>query len=149
MHEVNNRKNPRLFGSPISSKPKFNSILPPPNVTGDLHLGHALMSTIQDVICRWKLLNGENVQWIPGTDHAGIATQVIVEKVLLSERKLSRHDIGKEQFLKEIEKWKSQKGNRIKEDIIRLGTIFDWEREYFTLDEVSKMKIRFNAYVLF
>lgn len=89
---------------------KFNSILPPPNVTGNLHLGHAMMITVLDVICRWKHLKGFNVELIPGLDHAGIATQVVVEKQLQKEHGQSRFDIGKEEFLDKVLKWKDKKG---------------------------------------
>ncbi len=84
----------------------FSMLFPPPNVTGNLHLGHALTTTIQDVIVRWKLMNKFKVVWVPGYDHAGIATQVVVEKKLWNERKLTRHDIGREAFIGEVFKWK-------------------------------------------
>lgn len=106
------RHNKKLF--PDSQKKvhgvKYNSILPPPNVTGNLHLGHALMVTVQDVICRWKHFNGYDVQWIPGMDHAGIATQVVVEQQLKRELGVSRFEIGKKEFLQKILKWKNEKG---------------------------------------
>lgn len=89
---------------------KFNTILPPPNVTGKLHLGHALMITVLDVICRWKKLKGYTVELVPGLDHAGIATQVVVEQHLKSESGLSRFDIGKEKFIELVLKWKDEKG---------------------------------------
>lgn len=89
---------------------KFNTILPPPNVTGKLHLGHALMITVLDVICRWKQLKGHSVQLIPGLDHAGIATQVVVEQQLKKETGQSRFDIGKEKFIELVLKWKEEKG---------------------------------------
>lgn len=114
----------------------FRMLLPPPNVTGNLHLGHALMATVQDVICRQKLQMGYEVLWIPGTDHAGIATQVVVEKKLLQERGLTRHQIGRDEFLKEVWQWKQEKGDGIKEDLRKLGCILTWNREYFTMDQV-------------
>lgn len=89
---------------------KFNTILPPPNVTGKLHLGHALMVTVLDVICRWKQLKGYTVELVPGLDHAGIATQVVVEQQLKKESGLSRFDIGKEKFIELVLKWKDEKG---------------------------------------
>lgn len=138
--EVNDRTNIRLFNGPIRSDvdvKRYTSILPPPNVTGNLHLGHAMMATVQDVICRWKLLNGYDVQWIPGIDHAGIATQVVVEKSLKKEKNVTRHDIGKKAFVGEILKWKEKKGQLIKDDLVRMGSIFNWEKEYFTMDEVK------------
>ncbi len=83
-------------------------LFPPPNVTGDLHLGHAITLTIQDAIVRWKLMNKNRVIWIPGFDHAGIATQVVVEKKLWNEKKLTRHDLGKEKFTREVFDWKNE-----------------------------------------
>ena len=83
-------------------------LFPPPNVTGDLHLGHAITLTIQDAIVRWKLMNRHRVVWVPGFDHAGIATQVVVEKKLWNEKKLTRHDLGKERFIQEVFEWKEE-----------------------------------------
>ena len=83
-------------------------LFPPPNVTGDLHLGHAITLTIQDAIVRWKLMNNNRVVWIPGFDHAGIATQVVVEKKIWNEKKLTRHDLGKEKFIQEVFQWKDE-----------------------------------------
>lgn len=123
-------------------------LLPPPNVTGNLHLGHALMATIQDVICRHKRQLGYEVEWIPGTDHAGIATQVVVEKKLLKEKGLSRHQMGREAFLAEVLKWKNEKEGSILEDLRRLGCSLNWEREYFTMDKVgSGIKDCFMIYM--
>lgn len=115
----------------------FRMLLPPPNVTGNLHLGHALMATVQDVICRQKRQMGYEVVWIPGTDHAGIATQVVVEKKLLKERGVTRHQIGREEFLQEVWKWKQEKGEGITDDLRKLGCTLNWDREYFTMDKVS------------
>jgi valyl-tRNA synthetase len=85
-------------------------VIPPPNVTGYLHLGHAIMCTLEDTLSRWHRMCGNTVLWVPGTDHAGIATQVVVEKKLMREQKLSRHDLGREKFLEEVWKWKIEKG---------------------------------------
>ncbi|WP_163329041.1 valine--tRNA ligase [Desulfurobacterium thermolithotrophum] len=115
-------------------KPKFSVVLPPPNVTGVLHVGHALNSTLQDIICRWKRMKGFEVCWIPGTDHAGIATQWVVERELAKEG-LTRHDIGREEFLERVWKWKNQYGSRIINQLKKLGTSCDWSRERFTMDE--------------
>ena len=121
-----------------STKPPFCIILPPPNVTGQLHMGHALDHTIQDVIIRWKRMSGFNALWLPGTDHAGIATQSVVERELKKEGK-SRHDLGREAFEKKVWEWKRQYGNRIYEQMRRLGDSCDWDRAVFTLDPgVSK-----------
>lgn len=113
---------------------RFSMLFPPPNITGNLHLGHALTATIQDVIVRWKRKQEIEIQWIFGTDHAGIATQVVVEKILNKKYGKTRHEIGREEFLKETWKWKLEKGCSIKDDLKKLGTTFNWDKEYFTLD---------------
>ncbi len=123
----------------VSSKPPYSIILPPPNVTGALHLGHALDHTIQDVLIRWKRMSGFNALWLPGTDHAGIATQVVVEKALSKDEKKTRHDLGREKFVEKVWKWKKESGGKITQQMRRLGNSCDWDRETFTLDdEVSK-----------
>jgi valyl-tRNA synthetase len=122
-----------------SEKPPYSIILPPPNVTGFLHMGHALDHTIQDVLMRWKRMSGFNAMWLPGTDHAGIATQAVVEKILLKEEKKTRHDLGREEFVKRVWDWKNEYGERIYSQMERLGDSVDWERKVFTLDDgVSK-----------
>lgn len=122
-----------------SKKPSYSIILPPPNVTGSLHLGHALDHTIQDVLVRWKRMSGYNTLWLPGTDHAGIATQMVVEKNLKKEQNQTRHDLGREKFVEKIWQWKEDYGGRITEQMRRLGDSCDWDRETFTLDQgVSK-----------
>ncbi len=121
-----------------STKPPYSIILPPPNVTGFLHIGHALDHTLQDVLVRWKRMNGFNVMWLPGTDHAGIATQTVVEKELKKEG-LTRHQLGREKFVEKVWEWKHQYGNRIYSQMRKLGESCDWDRAVFTLDEdVSK-----------
>lgn len=106
------KTNDKLFPAvaKVSRGSKFNSILPPPNITGNLHLGHALMITVLDVICRWKHLNGYDVELIPGIDHAGIATQVVVEQQIQKQLGLTRFQMGKAAFLDQIWKWKQEKG---------------------------------------
>lgn len=122
----------------VSTKPPFSVILPPPNVTGFLHTGHALNHTIQDVLVRWHRMRGYNVLWLPGTDHAGISTQSVVEKKLKKEG-VSRTDLGREKFVAEIWKWKEEYGDRILSQMKRLGNSCDWDRHTFTLDDnVSK-----------
>lgn len=116
-----------------STKPPFSIILPPPNVTGFLHLGHALDHTIQDLLIRWKRMSGFNTMWLPGTDHAGIATQVVVEKEL-KKKNITRHQLGREQFVDEVWKWKNEYGNRIYNQMRKLGDSCDWDRATFTLD---------------
>lgn len=122
-----------------STAPPFSIILPPPNVTGFLHMGHALDHTIQDVLIRWKRMSGFNAMWLPGTDHAGIATQAVVEKRLLQEEGVSRHDLGREEFVSKIWDWKENYQDRIHQQMEKLGNSVDWDRSTFTLDEgVSK-----------
>lgn len=126
------------IGESPSNGDTFSMIYPPPNVTGYMHIGHCLTATIQDVISRQRRNQGQKVIWIPGTDHAGIATQAIVEKVLMKEKGLTRHDVGKEEFLNEIWRWTSERRNKIKEDLMALGVSMNWDEEYFTLNEVCK-----------
>ncbi|MCL7046507.1 hypothetical protein MKW94_009913 [Papaver nudicaule] len=118
-----------------STKPAFTIVLPPPNVTGALHIGHALTAAIQDTIVRWRRMSGYNVLWVPGMDHAGIATQVVVEKKIMRDSKRTRHDIGRENFVKEVWKWKNDHGSTILNQERRLGVSLDWSRECFTMDE--------------
>ncbi|XP_026281108.1 valine--tRNA ligase isoform X2 [Frankliniella occidentalis] len=115
-------------------KGKFVMVIPPPNVTGSLHLGHALTNAVQDAITRWHRMKGRTTLWNPGCDHAGIATQVVVEKKLWREEKKTRHDVGRERFIEKVWDWKNEKGNRIYEQLKRLGSSFDWDRECFTMD---------------
>lgn len=117
-------------------------ILPPPNVTGYIHLGHCLTATVQDVIARHRRSQGLEVTWIPGTDHAGIATQMVVEKVLQKERGLNRHSIGREKFLEEVWRWKEQRSSKTKDDLLRLGTTLNWNLEYFTMNERHSHAVR-------
>ncbi|XP_041481162.1 valine--tRNA ligase-like isoform X1 [Lytechinus variegatus] len=120
----------------------FVMCLPPPNVTGVLHLGHTLTATIQDSLIRWKRMVGVPSLWIPGCDHAGIATQVVVEKQLQHEKGLTRHDIGREEFLKEVWKWKEEKGGEIYLQLKQLGSSLDWDRENFTMDQKFSYAVR-------
>nr|KAG5705773.1 hypothetical protein BaRGS_027432 [Batillaria attramentaria] len=117
-----------------SYEDKFVIVIPPPNVTGNLHLGHALTNAVQDTLVRWHRMKGRMVLWNPGCDHAGIATQVVVEKKLWREKKLSRHDLGREKFVEEVWKWKDEKGHRIYDQLRILGGSFDWDRACFTMD---------------
>jgi valyl-tRNA synthetase len=124
-----------------STKPPFSIILPPPNVTGFLHLGHALDHTIQDLLIRWKRMSGYNAMWLPGTDHAGIATQVVVEKEL-KKTGVNRHQLGREKFVKEVWKWKNEYGDRIYNQMRKLGDSCDWDRATFTLDDGVSAAVR-------
>ncbi|GAV80269.1 tRNA-synt_1 domain-containing protein/Anticodon_1 domain-containing protein [Cephalotus follicularis] len=124
-----------FVAEPHSSKPPFVIVLPPPNVTGALHIGHALTTAIEDMIIRWKRMSGYNALWVPSMDHAGIATQVVVEKKLMRESGKTRHDIGRENFVSRVWKWKNQYGGTILQQLRRLGASLDWSRECFTMDE--------------
>ena len=119
----------------------YTILIPPPNVTGILHMGHVLNNTLQDVMIRYKRMTGIPTLWIPGVDHAGIATQNVVEKELAKEGK-TRHDIGREALLERIWKWKSEKGGRIIEQLKQLGCSCDWSRERFTMDEVLSRAVK-------
>lgn len=124
-----------------SEKPPFTIVIPPPNVTGSLHMGHALNNTIQDVLIRWKRMQGHECLYLPGTDHAGIATQNVVEKELRKEG-TNRHALGRESFLRRVWAWKEQYGETIYRQLRRLGCSCDWSRERFTMDEPYVRAIR-------
>ena len=115
--------------------PPYCIVIPPPHVTGSLHMGHALNNTLQDVLCRFERMRGKDVLWQPGTDHAGIATQMVVERKLAAENRTDRRTMGREAFLEEVWKWKAESGGTIINQLKRLGASCDWERERFTMDE--------------
>ncbi|VVE50657.1 valine--tRNA ligase [Pandoraea capi] len=119
----------------------FSIQLPPPNVTGTLHMGHAFNQTIMDGLTRYHRMKGANTLWVPGTDHAGIATQIVVERQL-DAKKVSRHDLGREKFVERVWEWKEQSGSTITGQIRRLGASIDWSREYFTMDEKMSSAVR-------
>ncbi len=121
-------------GAAPSAEP-YCIVIPPPNVTGSLHMGHALNNTLQDVLCRFERMRGKDVLWQPGTDHAGIATQMVVERRLAAENKTDRRTMGREAFLAEVWKWKEESGGTIVNQLKRLGASCDWSRERFTMDE--------------
>jgi valyl-tRNA synthetase len=116
------------------AKPSFSIQLPPPNVTGVLHMGHAFNQTIMDALTRMHRMRGFNTLWVPGTDHAGIATQIVVERQL-EQQKVSRHELGRDAFVGKVWEWKAQSGSTITQQIRRLGASVDWQHEYFTMDE--------------
>jgi len=122
-------------------KKPYTIVIPPPNVTGNLHMGHALNATIQDILIRWKRMNGFKTLWLPGTDHAGIATQNVVEKKLKKEGK-TRFDLGREKFIEEVWKWKEEKGNAILGQLKRMGASCDWSRTRFTMDNDYAQTVR-------
>ncbi len=122
-------------------KPAFSIVIPPPNVTGVLHVGHALNNTMQDVLTRYHRMCGENTLWVPGTDHAGIATQNVVERQLAGEGK-DRHDLGREKFIEKVWEWREEKGGTIINQLKKLGCSCDWSRERFTMDEGLSAAVR-------
>ncbi len=130
-----------FHATPDDSKPPYTIVIPPPNVTGVLHMGHILNNSLQDAFIRYKRMKGFEACWVPGTDHAGIATQNVVEKTLLKEGK-NRHDLGREQFLERIWKWKEQYGGVIIKQLRTLGCSCDWERERFTMDETLSTAVK-------
>jgi valyl-tRNA synthetase len=123
-----------FHADPASDKPPYSIVIPPPNVTGQLHMGHALNNTMQDILCRYKRMTGYEVLWMPGMDHAGIATQNVVERSLASEGK-TRHDLGREKFIERVWEWREEYGGKIINQLKRLGASCDWQRERFTMDE--------------
>lgn len=128
--------------NPTSSKEKFSIVMPPPNVTGVLHMGHALVSALQDVIVRWQRMCGKEVLWVPGTDHAGIATQTVVERHLLKTEGKRRTEYGREGFLQRVWEWKEQSHARIVDQLKALGCSCDWDRERFTMDAGANRAVR-------
>ncbi len=126
---------------PSSDKPRFSMVIPPPNVTGSLHMGHALNHTLPDIVARWKRMQGYDVLWLPGTDHAGIATQNVVEKQLAAEGK-TRHDLGREAFEARVWDWVRQSHGTITGQMRKLGESVDWSRERFTLDDTLSRAVR-------
>src|SRR4029450_204176 len=122
-------------------KEPFYIIMPPPNVTGELHLGHALTATIEDCLVRWHRMSGDAALWLPGVDHAGIATQNVVEKEIAKEG-LTRQDLGREPFVERVWAWVRKYRSVISHQHMRLGASCDWEREVFTMDEVSQRAVR-------
>jgi valyl-tRNA synthetase len=124
-----------------SAKPGYSIVIPPPNVTGVLHMGHALNNTLQDILSRWMRMRGSEVLWQPGTDHAGIATQNVVEKQLAAEGR-DRHDLGRDGFIERVWQWREESGGQIINQLKRLGASCDWQRERFTMDEGLSKAVR-------
>jgi valyl-tRNA synthetase len=132
-----------------SDKPPFCVVIPPPNVTGALHLGHGLNNTLQDIVIRTKRMQGFETLWMPGTDHAGIATQAVVERRLKEDENLSRHDLGRDELVKRIWQWKAQYEKRIIGQLKRMGCSCDWDRLRFTLDDTCAAAVRATFFDLF
>ncbi|HEY1379340.1 MAG TPA: valine--tRNA ligase, partial [Gemmataceae bacterium] len=127
---------------PDATRKPYTIVIPPPNVTGALHMGHALNNTLQDVLIRWRRAQGYNAEWLPGTDHAGIATQAVVEKLVYAQEKKTRHEIGREKLVERIWQWKDQYEKRILGQLRQLGASCDWQRTRFTLDEGLSRAVR-------
>lgn len=125
-----------------SQKPGYCIVIPPPNVTGILHMGHALVNTLQDILIRWKRMSGYEALWVPGTDHAGIATQTVVERHLIKTEQKRRKDYPRSEFLKKVWDWKDKSEGRIIEQLQRLGCSCDWKRQRFTMDKKSNQSVR-------
>ena len=134
-------KNHMFRANADSAKPPYSIVIPPPNVTGQLHIGHALDNTLQDILCRLKRMQGYEVLWMPGTDHAGIATQNVVERFLAGQN-ISRHELGREKFVERVWEWKEEYGGRIIGQLKRLGASCDWSRLRFTMDEGLSRAVR-------
>ena len=131
-----------LFKASIDTDKKpYSMVIPPPNITGTLHLGHALNNTLQDILARYKRMTGFNVLWLPGIDHAGIATQNVVERQLHSEG-TDRHAVGREGFIERVWKWKDESGGAIINQLKKLGASCDWSRQRFTMDEGLSKAVR-------
>ena len=138
-----------FHADPASDRPPYTIAIPPPNVTGALHLGHALNNTLQDILIRWRRMQGYDTLWMPGTDHAGIATQAVVERRLREEEKKTRHDLGREALVERIWAWKDEYEKRILSQLRLLGCSCDWERTRFTLDPICARAVRVTFFRLF
>src|SRR5262245_5295523 len=134
---------------PEPGREPFTIVIPPPNVTGALHLGHALNNTLQDVLIRWRRMQGYNALWMPGTDHAGIATQAVVERRLREEEGKTRHDLGRDELVRRIWQWKDQYEARILGQLRELGCSCDWQRTRFTLDPICARAVRVTFFHMF
>ena len=135
-------ENGYFHAEPDADQEPFTIVIPPPNVTGQLHMGHALDETLQDILIRYKRMQGYNALWIPGTDHAGIATQIKVEESLRENEGLTRYDLGREKFLERVWDWKAHFGDRIINQLKKIGSSCDWDRERFTMDEGCSKAVR-------
>ena len=138
-----------FHSEPNPARQPYTIVIPPPNVTGALHLGHALNNTLQDILIRQKRMQGFETLWLPGTDHAGIATQAVVERRLLEEEKLSRHELGRQGLVDRIWQWKNDYEARIIGQLKQMGCSCDWQRTRFTLDEVCARAVRETFFTLF
>ena len=142
-------KNRYFHAEPEPGKKPFSIVIPPPNITGKLHMGHALDNTLQDILIRWHRMMGDNTLWMPGYDHAGLATQIKVEEVLKKDEGKTRFDLGREEFVKRVWAWKEEYGDRIINQLKCLGISCDWERKRFTMDEGCSRAVRETFVSLF
>jgi valyl-tRNA synthetase len=138
-----------FHSEPDPQRKPFTIVIPPPNVTGALHLGHALNNSLQDILIRMRRMQGYNALWMPGADHAGIATQAVVEKRLLEEEKRTRHDLGREALVERIWAWKAEYEKRILGQLKQMGCSCDWERTRFTLDAMCARAVRYTFFNFF
>src|SRR6266851_5324652 len=134
---------------PDPAREPYTIVIPPPNVTGALHMGHALNNTLQDVLIRWRRMQGYNALWMPGTDHAGIATQAVVERLIMQQEKKTRRDLGRDELVKRIWAWKDKYEARILGQLKQLGASCDWERTRFTLDPICARAVRETFFKMF
>ena len=147
-HEVEGRiyqqweENKCFAGVRDAKKKPYTIVMPPPNVTGQLHMGHAMDCTLQDILIRFKRMQGYAALWVPGTDHAGIATQIKVEEELRVKEGLTRYDLGREKFLERVWDWKAMYGDRIVAQQKKMGASCDWDRARFTMDEGCSKAVR-------
>jgi len=139
----------RFHAEPDAPGQPFTIVIPPPNVTDRLHLGHALNNTLQDVLVRWRRMQGRKTLWLPGMDHAGIATQAVVERRMFEEEKKTRHDVGREELVRRIWAWRERSGDLILEQLRRIGCSCDWQRTRFTLDDTCARAVRAAFYKMF
>src|SRR6516165_12382169 len=138
-------KDGRFQPSGPDGSPRFVMVIPPPNVTGRLHIGHAYGRTIEDILARWRRMRGDRVLWVPGTDHAGIATQMVVERQL-AKQGIDRKSLGREKFVERVWAWKREAKDTIQSELRRLGCSLDWSRERFTMDPDLSRAVR-HAFV--
>ncbi|MCS7272340.1 MAG: class I tRNA ligase family protein, partial [Gemmataceae bacterium] len=138
-----------FHSDPDPQRRPFTIVIPPPNVTGALHMGHALNNTLQDVLIRWRRMQGYNALWIPGTDHAGIATQSVVERLIYQQEKKTRHELGREELVRRIWQWKDKYEARILLQLRQMGASCDFRRTRFTLDPVCARAVRETFFRMF
>ncbi|MFP4434263.1 MAG: class I tRNA ligase family protein, partial [Phycisphaerae bacterium] len=138
-----------FHADPTAEGESYCIVIPPPNVTAALHLGHALNNTLQDVLIRWRRMQRRNTLWMPGTDHAGIATQTVVEKRLLAEEGKRRTDFQRDEFIARVQSWKDEYEQRITNQLKTIGCSCDWDRQRFTMDELCARAVREVFFKLF